>query len=126
MKPTEKLIASHIVLLGLIALAFLPEEQPYNQTSVIGWWLYFLVLAVTTVMAIRSWIDYAQYRRDLFIFGLLDEIKSVSEVAYLGDKDEPYDYRKEVHDPWIGVGMPDEEYWADLLRSDNKQDPDNR
>lgn len=100
-KPLEKLIATHAVFIGLVVLGLLPEDEAQNQAPALGLALYFAILCVVLVLVIRSWIDYAEHKRNEFRKqNLHRELGTVSEVFYLGAEDEPYDWAKEIHDPW--------------------------
>lgn len=99
--PLERLIATHTILFGLVVLGILPEEEPQTEATTLGWSLYFIILFVTMMLVIRSWIDYAEHKRNEFRRqNLHHELREVSEVFYLGAEDEPYDWAKEIHDPW--------------------------
>ncbi|NBO53560.1 MAG: hypothetical protein EBU84_02975 [Actinobacteria bacterium] len=99
--PLQSLIATNVGLVGLIGLAFLPEDDRSKNAGTIGWALYFVIVFIMLTLAIRSWVDYADYKRKQFrVRSWLAEMESVRDVVYLGDKDEPYDWAKEVQDPW--------------------------
>lgn len=104
-KPWEKLVATHTVLFGLLVLAILPQDEPQNTATLLGESIYILIVLVALGFVIRAWIDYNDYKRKLFLRNqsenLLKELREdVHEVFYLGTEDEPYDWAKEVHDPW--------------------------
>ena len=62
----EKLFATNITLIGLVALAFIPEDTGSNDAGAIGWGIYFCLVFVVMTLVIRSWIDFAEYRLSKF------------------------------------------------------------
>lgn len=62
----EKLFATNITLIGLVALAFIPEDTRSNDAGAIGWGIYFSLVFVVMTLAIRSWIDFAEYHLSKF------------------------------------------------------------
>lgn len=116
-RPLEKLIAMHIVLLGLIVLGLLPEEQPYNDTSTLGWALYFAIIAIALVFTIRSWIDYADYKRGQFrwrqfmseIDNWQEELKEMKEDMEIWQNELQDIYEESEEDPFRDDNEPNQE-----------------
>lgn len=123
----EKLIASHVVLAGLIVLAFIPPDKGSNNAEAVGWAIYFLLITVVFVLAVKSWVEFSDMKRNQHRQEHpRKDSWAIDDVVYFGTDDEPYDWAKEVYDPWAGT---EEELkaWEDslipLLSFEKEKDP---
>lgn len=64
--PFQRLVTTNSVFLGLLAFMLTPEEPPYNESSTLGWAIYFIGVFVSAVFAVRAWIEYAEHKRFQF------------------------------------------------------------
>lgn len=117
-----KLVASHTVLFALIVMAFLPEEQPYHDTSAISWGLYFAVVFVSFAFVIRSWIDYADYKRKQFRWRqFLSELDDWND-QWKWNEEWNLEWDTDSEEPPLGCVMPAPEWESedDPFRDDNE------
>ena len=76
-----------MLVILLIAMAFVPD--PEFSSSPLGWALYGVVVGLLLSIVIRSAISLRQE---------INEEKKYT--VYLGKPNEPYDWAKEIDDPW--------------------------
>ncbi len=86
-RPQDSLAFSLVLVILLIAMAFIPD--PEFSSSPLGWALYGVVIGLLLGIAIRSAISLKQE---------MNEEKKYT--VYLGKPNEPYDWAKEIDDPW--------------------------
>jgi len=81
--PFQRLVMANTVVFALSVLMFLPEEQPYNDTSTMGWALYFAIFFIALAFAIRSWIDYSVFKRQQYRWhSFIDEVRILTDEEY--------------------------------------------
>ena len=86
-RPQDSLAFSSMLAILLIAMAFVPD--PEFSSSPFGWALYGVVIGLLLGIAIRS----AMAMRD-------ERNEEKKYTVYLGKPNEPYDWAKEIDDPW--------------------------
>ncbi|NBO57254.1 MAG: hypothetical protein EBU84_22245 [Actinobacteria bacterium] len=97
----EKMIVTSLALFGLVGFAFLPPDEHSNSAGEIGWAIYFVIVGMFFILTVRAFLDYsdlrlAKFKRD----ELLKTLQEEHDIVYLGDESEPYDWAKEVANPW--------------------------
>lgn len=112
----ERLFATNITLIGLVVLAFIPEDTESNEAGAIGWGLYFCLVFVVMTLVIRSWIDFAEYRLDKFRMESFqwedDELQWEDDYCEYCDSDESV----RVIEPADTTSQEDaDEYWRWLM-----------
>jgi hypothetical protein len=124
----EKIIASHVVLAGLIVLAFIPPDEGSNNAEALGWAIYFTLIAVVFVLAVKSWIEFSDMKRNQYRQEHpRKDSWAIDDVVYFGTEGEPYDWAKEIHDPWAGT-EEELKVWDDciipLMKFEKENDED--
>lgn len=98
----EKLVATSLALFGLVMLAFIPPDDEYRSGArEFSWAIYFAIIGIMFILTVRAWLEYNDLRRAKFKRDeLLKTLQEEHDIVYLGDKSEPYDWAKEVANPW--------------------------
>jgi len=86
-RPQDSFVFSVLFIILLIAMAFFPD--PNSESGVLGWVLYGVVIGILVGIAFRSAISIHNERQ-----------QEKKYTVYLGKPNEPYDWAKEIHDPW--------------------------